>query len=315
MTQKKLKNCRCLSLTLLLLCPTITFANNMELNAKEKKLKSAIMALPSVKDHHSTISDVLKEQLNSDALSVIEATQEALANIETKNLDSSIKSVNKAYQLSEATMAKYPNQNFLAVEYNIEVFNEAPYDLKEIKLKRKELNRIYFQENFPQTRNLLAALQSEMHMQVFQISIRAYNNVLKNAQELVKEKKFYEGAVALSNVLSRVKVEDWGVPLPYIEAEAALQEAEVLKDASFDKAKEKIELAQYQLDRAKALGYVAGEKDEFNSLQKKLKTLKKDIYKNKFNLPNLKDLKLDLIAMIKRKLESRSHSEKVAIKK
>lgn len=277
--------------------------------AQEQNFKSAKKLLPPLVEHHSTIKDMLKESLVPEAVDLVMQTQDLIIYLEdSKNTD--IHSMlRETLELAQKLYKKYAKDDYLVVDFGVEIFNRAPYEVEKIKILRKELHQKYTNQNFPETRSILAKLASELHMQTYHIKSENYVEALKEAIQLVSENKNFEAASRLNVALSKVMVEDWSVPLPFIEAESALIDAEKYKNEDPEKAKKKLDLAQYQIDRAEALGYVANDKKEYIELKNEIKKIKKEIFKKEFNLPSIKELQRELIAFIKKHMLPKKHQD------
>ena len=302
----KAKTKKLLSIPFIL--PTLLFTTNLVAGtegslmykAQEQNFKSAKKLLPPLIDHHSTIKDMLKESLVPEAVDLVMQTQDIVILLEDTSTNDVKNKMNETLSLAQKLNKKYAKDDHLVVDFGVEIFNRAPYELDKIKALRKELHQKYSAQNFPETRAILSKLASELHMQTYHISSQHYVVALNEAIKLLDENKRNEAALRLNSALSKVMVEDWSVPLPFIEAETALMDAEKFKDEDREKAKNKIDLAQYQIERAEALGYVANDKKEYQELKEELKTIKKEIFKKEFNLPNFKELQRELIAFIKK---------------
>lgn len=282
-----------------------TFATTVELNARERKLEVAMSALPTMKEHHQHLKELLQSKLNPEGVTIIENAIKAGLSLDSNRPDDAQKYLSQASKIADSVKKQKPEEDLLMVEYNVEVINEAPYDLKEIKQVKKSISLAYRMEDFPKTRMLLAGLESELHMQAFQISVKDYSKSLQEINFLVGNKKYSEAQNNLNRLLSAVVIEDWSVPLPYIEAQSALISAQESKSSDMAKTKQKVQEAQYQLDRAVALGYVVGEEADFKMLNNKLKELKNDIFKEQFKAPKFDILKDHLIAFIKKHMTSK----------
>lgn len=278
----------------------------IEKNAREKKLESAMENFPPIKEHHQNMKELLSNKLNPEGIVVVENAIKAGFFIEQKDKEQALKAINSAAKIAENAKALLKNEDLLMVEYNVEVINQAPYEIKEIKLIKKDINLAYRLENFPKTRALMSILESELRMQTFYISLNHYLDSLNNLKALVTDKKFLEAQVSINELLGTVVAEEYGIPLPFIEAQSALIAAERLQEFDLDQAKINIKEAQYQLDRAQALGYVTGEEDDFKMLNDKMKSIKKDMLRKQFKMPDFNIMKGQLIAFIKKQMVPRN---------
>ncbi len=257
--------------------------------------------LPSLKDHHQSIDESLKQKINANALELYNKTEEALYKLSREPEKDISPLLEEALKMAESVSATDRTQQNFAIDYRIEISNYAPNDLKAIKLLRRDLNKAYYNENFPEVRTIMAAMESELHMQLFSIPVTEYRNVLKETLGLLKDqnKSLAESKLRILN--GHFTVQDWSVPLPLIEAEMAILDAQTLKSINLEKAQEKINLADHQLDRADALGYVVGEKEAFKRLKKQLKTVKDEIRSRKnIDFPSIDRFRHELLSMIKK---------------
>lgn len=286
-----------LLLNLLLISMSPVYAEGLESKIKVKNLELAIESMPPMKAHHQTVIDMLQSKINPEGVVIIENVIRSAMFIEMKDKESALKTINNAIKVAESVQSQQ-SDDFLMVEYNVEVINNAPYEIKEIKQIKKDINYAYRRENFPQTRDLLASLESELRMQAFNISVKGYKESLEKIKSTVSGKQFEVAQSQINQLLGTVVAENWSIPLPFIEAQTAISKAEDFKIYNSDKAKEKIKEAQYQLDRAMALGYVTGEEADFKMLNDKLKIIKKEMFKEQFKIKEFDFLRDKLIAYI-----------------
>ena len=102
--------------------------------AQEQNFKSAKKLLPPLVEHHSTIKDMLKESLVPEAVDLVMQTQDLIIYLEdSKNTD--IHSMlRETLELAQKLYKKYAKDDYLVVDFGVEIFNRAPYEVEKIKI-------------------------------------------------------------------------------------------------------------------------------------------------------------------------------------
>ncbi len=199
-----------------------------------------------------------------------------------------------------------PENALIPVSQEVVVFNTAPEDIDAILEIADAVDAAILLDDYPAARALLYGLMSELRVRTYNLPLATYPVALTEAARLLDEKKNDEARMvlmvalstsrkiaSLSRVFSACCLSCWyksvlGVaceqnidrvtPLPLLLAREAINEAEAQRNTEKDSARELLDTARYELDRAMALGYAKQDpeykalKDEISNLQKQLKT-------------------------------------------
>jgi len=106
-------------------------------------------------------------------------------------------------------------------------------------------------------RRLMGSLASETVVSVSNIPLSTYPGAIKDAAKLIDENKTNEAKSALQNALNTQVVTETIIPLPVVNAQTSLKEAETLvekKDRTAEdnsRLKDSLDSARSQLERCK----------------------------------------------------------------
>jgi len=157
------------------------------------------------------------------------------------------------------------------------VFDTAPEDIDAILEIADAVDAAILLDDYPAARALLYGLMSELRVRTYNLPLATYPVALTEAARLLDEKKNDEARMVLMVALSTLVAIDRVTPLPLLLAREAINEAEAQRNTEKDSARELLDTARYELDRAMALGYATQDpeykalKDEISNLQKQLK--------------------------------------------
>lgn len=158
------------------------------------------------------------------------------------------------------------------------VLDTAPEDIDAILEIADAVDAAILLDDYPAARALLYGLMSELRVRTYNLPLATYPVALTEAARLLDEKKNDEARMVLMVALSTLVAIDRVTPLPLLLAREAINEAEAQRNTEKDSARELLDTARYELDRAMALGYATQDpeykalKDEISNLQKQLKT-------------------------------------------
>lgn len=281
-----------------------TFANPLnpqKISADKIRSSLILNSSPQLNHHHKKTNKALEESLSQDAIDAVMEAENAILASAKKDGKSAKKALTKANFKLQKLMAKNPDENsLLAVDFELEIMNFAPAELNAIEKMRGQIDVAYKRGDLPETRYLMNGLISEIQVTTFNVSSADFSKQLKEASKLISDKKFDEASALLSNSLNTLTVQEWRVPIPFIEAEAQIVVAEKHKGDNVELTKRSLEMAEIQLERALALGYVVNEKENFNSLKKHIMELKNQIHNKEERMKRFGIIKEELIAFINR---------------
>jgi hypothetical protein len=130
--------------------------------------------------------------------------------------------------------------------------------------------------DFPAARVLLAMMVSEIRVRTYNLPLATYPIALTDAARLIEQNRPQEGRSLLEVALNTLVIVDRAIPLPIVTAQAAIDEAQRLRDQDKNRAQQLLALAKSELERAKALGY-AGNDPEYVAMREAVEEVEKQV--------------------------------------
>ncbi len=149
----------------------------------------------------------------------------------------------------------------------------------------------------------MGSMASETVVSVSNIPLATYPAAIKDAAKLIDEDKIAEAKSTLQTALNTQIVTETIVPLPVVNAQTSLKEAEALaekKDRTSDdntRLKAALEKARSQLERAQVLGY--GKKSDFETFYQQLKEIEQKTADNKYGTGFFAKIKASIADLLK----------------
>jgi hypothetical protein len=156
------------------------------------------------------------------------------------------------------------------------VIDVAPRDLRAIREIVETAEMAVWNKDYPSARLLFFSLASEIRVRTFSLPLATYPLALREAVRLLDQKKNDEASTMLLAALNTLVVIDRVLPIPLVLAEAAVREAQDLRDKDKDRAREILRMARNELERARELGY-AGKDPEYQELDDAVDDLEKQL--------------------------------------
>ncbi len=136
-------------------------------------------------------------------------------------------------------------------------------------IKSLTVNEFYFK-----ARRLLIDMKSEIQISTEKISYKTFLSAIYNAINLIeKENKPGEALFILKQAMTTIEIKDKIIPIPVLNAQYVVQEAEKIFERDNERALNLLTYAQYQLKLAKELGYCI-ENKEIKTINKHILDLK-----------------------------------------
>jgi hypothetical protein len=186
------------------------------------------------------------------------------------------------------------------------VIDEAPGDLKQIEKLADAVDGAISLNDLPEARVLLDALRSEVRVRTYNLPLGMYPAALQEAARLLDQDRQLAGKTLLSVVNTLVAV-DQVTPIPLLVAQEAIKQAQSRAQEDKNAAQELLEVAQFELNRAEALGY-AGLDPEYTALKDDISNIKKQLKTREDTASGFSKLKARLEAFLKRQSERRASS-------
>jgi hypothetical protein len=187
------------------------------------------------------------------------------------------------------------------------IIDSAPRDIDEIRKLADAADAAVSRDDFPAARLLLGALRSEIRVRTYNLPLGIYPTALQEAaRQLDKNSK--AASRALLDALNTLVAVDQVTPIPMLVAQEAIHKAQTRTQEDKNAAREILEKAELELDRATELGY-AGKDPEYAALKNDISNLKKQLKGNEDTSPAFSRLKARLGAFLKRQSEQSASSK------
>ncbi len=219
-----------------------------------------------------------KVKLTKEALSTIKETENLLQLVDKKDKKKALKKGKELIGSLELILAKDPSLALIPVNINY-VKEEFVSDIAEVRKVTQAAKKAMDDGYFRVASDLLKDLRSEMVINTYLIPTATYPSAISKATLLVEESKFDDAKAVLQEVLGTIVVEKTVLPLPILNAEQMIFEAEKIDAKDHKNIKKVINLlknADYQLQLAEELGYGKKDKD-YKIFTESIKQLKESV--------------------------------------
>ncbi len=210
-----------------------------------------------------------------EAAEVVQLTRQALLLLAQNQVEKALSVLQKAQTLMAKLLKEYQVER-VPVDVAIIEFNGVT-DLKVAQKLNKQVKELVSKNDFVDARFILALLRDEIDITTTYMPLAAYAEAIKFAKQLLQANKVQAAILVLQSALNTLEVETVIVPKPILEAQMLVSYAKQLFRVKPDIATKLLERAKYDIELAKALGYVSSEKDieplieEINALEEAIK--------------------------------------------
>ena len=217
-----------------------------------------------------------EKAIDQEAVAAIEEAQKAVKAISDGKSDQALGAIERATGKINILTARKPSAALIPVSVKVEIIDLAPKDLEVVRDMSAAAQKALSNDDYPQARTLIDQLASEIHVKTYNLPLATYPVAMKTAARLLDEKKTEEAKQALLTALNTLIVTDQALPLPLVEAQGALKDAQAKRDKDKPAARKLLASAKDQIERAKALGY-ANKAPEYASLNQSISDLDKQL--------------------------------------
>jgi len=197
----------------------------------------------------------------------------ALYHNDTKKAQEALEKATKNF---DAALKENPKLKLVPIAEDIKVASvQAPIDeLKEIiNTSKKLLDKDRVQD----VKALIAPLTDEMDIDVVSIPMELYPLATKTALEELKHGNKKAAFITLVEGVNTLVTTRVTIPLGLITAQYYVTEASKLDKNKKDEAIKLLNVAKYELEKARLLGYTTKHDKEYQSLQDQIEAIKKEI--------------------------------------
>lgn len=258
---------------------------------------------PDLEKQRQDAQQQAEKALDQDAAVAVEETRRAMKAIADEKPSDAMAAIERATGKINVLVARNPAAALIPTAVEVEIIDGAPADLQAIRERAKAVAKAVSDKDYPAARVLLLGLTSELRVRTHNLPLATYPAALKEAARLLDQHKPKEAQAALQAALGTLVVIDRVTPLPLIAAQAAIDEAQAMRDKDRDGAQKLLAKAKSELDRAKELGY-AGNDPEYESLKKAISDLEGQIKGHEDTTSAFAKLKEKVAAFFKRQSET-----------
>ncbi|WP_437284730.1 YfdX family protein [Sorangium sp. So ce406] len=258
---------------------------------------------PEVEKQRKEAEQQGEKTLDKEAIAAITETRNALKATAEDKRDEAAAALERATGKVSVLLARNPAAALIPVQLEVDIIDVAPVDIQAIKEIAKAAERAVEDKNYPVARVVLFGLTSEIRTRVYNLPLATYPAALGEAARLLEQKKTKEAGVVLQTALNTLAVIDRVRPLPIVAAQAAISEAQALREKDRDGAQRLLATARHELERAKELGY-AGNDPEYAALHKDMSDIEAQLKNKEDATSAFAKLKDRIAAFFKRQSES-----------
>jgi tetratricopeptide (TPR) repeat protein len=229
----------------------------------------------ATKEALKNLRQVELAKIIKEAAEVVQLTRQALLLLAQNQVEKALSVLQKAETLMAKLLKEYQVKR-VPVDVAIIEFNGVT-DLKVAQKLNKQVKELVSKNDFVDARFILALLRDEIDITTTYMPLAAYAEAIKFAKQLLQANKVQAAILVLQSALNTLEVETVIVPKPILEAQMLVSYAKQLFRVKPDIATKLLERAKYDIELAKALGYVSSEKDieplieEINALEEAIK--------------------------------------------
>ena len=264
----------CFSLAALVLTDSLA-----ESEIEKKKRECAQQARPEVEQERKQAEQKAQQTLDKEAIAAVDETTKAVKSIAENKKDEALATIERAIGKINVLLARNPATALIPVSTAVEVIEGAPLDLETIRARAKAAKDAVEDKDYPTARVLLDGLTSEIRVRTSHLPLATYPTALKEAARLIDQNKSTEARNILLTALHTLVEIDHVTPLPIALAQAAINEAQALRDKDKAKARQLLALARNELNRAKELGY-AGKDPTYSAIDKSIANIENQLKGN-----------------------------------
>jgi YfdX protein len=249
-----------------------------------------------------------RKTLMADATSAIGETQNALKQLDDGKKKEALAALERATGKLGIILARDPSLTLAPAGVSV-VTVDLQGGIDAVKQLRKQAEDLMEQGRVQEARHLVKNLASETVVTVANIPLATYPIAIKDAVKLIDDNKVDEAKRVLQTALNTQVLTETIIPLPVVNAQEALKQAESLAEkkgrtkddnsalkVSLDKARRQLELAQ-------TLGY--GTKKDFDKMYQQLTEVEEKTADNKFGSGFFAKIKASIADFMKARQPSR----------
>ncbi len=278
----KIATCTALVLISSLSSPMVVFAD-------AEKQSPPTLPMPNADKNTSVTKHKIltekEQQVVKEAAEAVSEIHQALEALEKNDLKRAFFALQTASGKLDVILAKQPALALIPTDIEVDV-SDFQGDAKTVEKAIKEADDLLDDGKLQAARQILAELASEIRITTISMPLGSFPTAIKDAVVLINKGQAKEAANLLNKALNMLVETTEVIPLPFLRAEALLDEASELehkKDMSKEKSREEVlkltDAAKDKLKVAELLGY--GDKDDFKMLYTEIDVIKETLHSAK----------------------------------
>jgi hypothetical protein len=263
-------------------------------------------ARPDLEKWRNEAEQQALKTLDKEAIAAIEQAAQAIDSITAGKRADALKAIEEATGKVNIVLARNPELALIPVSAEALIIDTAPRDIDDIEKLTDAVDAAISLDDLPTARALLGALRSEVRVRTYNLPLGIYPTALQQAARLL-DKNSQAASIALLAALNSLVTIDQVTPLPLLVAQEAINQAQASAQKDKNEAQKVLETAEFELNRATALGYGAQD-PEYAALTEDISKLKKQLKGSEDSTSAFSKLKARLEAFLKRKSDRRTSS-------
>jgi len=238
----------------------------------------AAKTAPGVSDQIQNEVKDARETLIQEAKDALSETTKALDFLDKNETKQALDAMARATGKLEIILARDPALAFAPVDVAV-MATDLLADPKAIRDTVKAARSALGDGKVQQARLLIAPLASEISIETTGLPMATYPGAIKKAASLADKGQTAEAKLVLARALNTLVVKAEVIPIPFLNAEILLGEAQKLAEKADRSDEENTRLAQLlqsaskEIERAEALGY--GGKEDIKTYLSQIKEIEK----------------------------------------
>lgn len=233
-----------------------------------------------VEQAQSEATEEAQSLLDSEAIAAVEETKKAIAAIDSGKSQEALQALERATGKLDILLARNPKLAFIPLSSTIQVIDVAPQDEQILKDFRNRLKSAINADNYPEAREILDNLMSEVRTKTLNLPLASYPEAMKEAARLLDTEQPELAKAVLETALSTLVITEKNRPIPVINAQTELVGAIAVTQTDKEDAIRLLEDARRDLQLAKDLGYANGDK-QYSELDRTIESIEKKVRLNK----------------------------------
>jgi hypothetical protein len=231
---------------------------------------------PEVETHRKQAQQEAERTLDNEAIAAVQQTERALVAISEGRIGEALAAIEQATGKINVLLTRNPATALIPVNLQVSVIDTAPQRVEDIVILRDAAFVALEINDLPAARTLLDSLRSEIRVRIYHLPLATYPVALQEAARLLDQNKTDEAGAILLAALNTLAIVDHVTALPLLLAREAINAAQRLAQESREVARNILEVADHEVERAMELGYTAQNSD-YAALRDEIKNLRKQL--------------------------------------